>query len=134
MPRKVLTSKDAQNLTVDFEEQAIVKRELSPFRVLAELGCSELYQYAAKKVGSINPVCLKEMENGIPGNYKVIYYGVLTTFLVHATNDLESFRQQELKSVHFKNTVARSADFALISAQKDHNFEQTEDRATVFLK
>ena len=85
MPRKVLTSKDAKSLTVDFEEQAIVKRQLSPFRVLAELGCSELYQYAAKKVGSINPVCLKEMGNGIPGNYKVIYYGVLTTFLVHDT-------------------------------------------------
>ena len=70
-------------MTVDFEEQAIVKRQLSPFRVLAELGCSELYQYAAKKVGSINPVCHKEL-----GNYKVIYYGVLTTFLVHGTNDL----------------------------------------------
>jgi hypothetical protein len=77
LPRKVLTSKDAQNLTVDFEEQAIVKRQLSPFRVLADLGCSELYQYAAKKVGSINPVCHKEL-----GNYKVIYHGVLTTFLV----------------------------------------------------
>ena len=69
-------------MTVDFEEQAIVKRQLSPFRVLAELGCSELYRYAAKKVGLVNPVCHKEL-----GNYKVIYPGVLTTFLVHGTND-----------------------------------------------
>ena len=91
MPRKVLTSKDAKNLTVDFEEQAIVKRQLSPFRVLAELGCSELYQYAAKKVGSINPVCHKEL-----GNYEVIYHGVLTTFLVRGTNDFKSFGQQVL--------------------------------------
>ena len=101
----MLTSKDAQNLTVDFEEQAIVKRQLSPFRVLADLGCSELYQYAAKKVGSIDPVCLKEMGNGIPGNYKVIYYGVLTTFLVGGTSDLESYRQKGLESFHFKNTL-----------------------------
>ena len=82
---KVLTSKDAKNLTVDFEEQAIVKRQLSPFRVLAELGCSELYQYAAKKVGSINPVCHKEL-----GNYKVIYYRVLTTFLVQIQIHLDN--------------------------------------------
>ena len=31
----------------------------------------------------------------------------------------------------FNNT---SADFVLISVENDHNFEQTEDRATVILK
>ena len=31
----------------------------------------------------------------------------------------------------FNNT---SADFVLISVENDHNFERTEDRATVFLK
>ena len=58
-PRKVLTSKDANNLTVDVEENEIFAPELSPFRVLAELGYSDSYQYVAEKLGRVNPVCHK---------------------------------------------------------------------------
>ena len=58
-PRKALTARDANNLTVDVEEKEIFGHELSPFRVLAELGYSDLYQYIAEKLGRVNPVCHK---------------------------------------------------------------------------
>ena len=51
------------------------------------------------------------------------------TFSRHISNSRN--KRAGLDCLVFNNT---SADFALISVENDHNFEQNEDRATVILK